>query len=262
MRLMMYRWGWAYLVFGWMLATGCKRETLPAVVDLSASQSAYFPLETGKYVVFTADSVVYDFGPGGETVRDSSRTWVREIVGDTLRNNNGLLEYAIERYERKSQDDPWQLVSIGTAARTGSQAIRTENNLRFLKMVFPMNKHSAWDGNLWIDPDREIQIAGENMRPFSNWNYQVDSIDISLKVGPLSFDSTLVITEADDNNVIERRLSKVIYAKHVGRIWREQWILDSQYCNQIPPPTDCATKPWEQKAQKGYILREAVVEHN
>jgi hypothetical protein len=252
---------WILPALIWLTACS-KRETLPPVADPSAGQFSYFPLEMGHYVVFTADSIVYDFGPGGATVRDSSHTWVKELVGDTLRDNNGLLQYAIERYERKSPADDWQLVSISTAARTATQAIRTENNLRFLRMVFPMNRHSAWNGNLWIDPDREIQIAGENMRPFTNWDYQVDSIDVPFKLPAFSFDSTLVITEADDNNVIERRLSKAIYAKHIGRVWREQWILDSQYCNQVPPPVDCESKPWVLKAQKGYILREVAVEHN
>jgi hypothetical protein len=43
---------------------------------------------------------------------------------------------------------------------------------------------------------------------------------------------------------------------------REQWILDSQYCNQTPAPADCATRPWELKAEKGYILRQVVLAFN
>jgi len=71
----------------------------------------------------------------------------------------------------------------------------------------------------------------------------VDSMDVFAQVAPFSFDSTLLITEADDENSIEKRCSKARYAKHIGLFWRQQWILDSQYCNQIPIPTDCETKP-------------------
>ena len=238
-----------------------ERVTLNYSSDV-AEQYAYFPLRTGNYAVYRVDSIVYDFSPGGGALRDSSVTFVKEVVADTLRDQTGLLQYQIERYERSSDTLPWQLKSIGTASRTPGQAIRTENNLRFLKLIFPMDRRSQWDGNIWIDEQREIEIAGERMRPFSNWNYEVDSIDVQAAVGAFVFDSTLVVTEADDNNIIERRYSRVRYAKHVGVVWREQWILDSQYCNQSPPPADCETKPWEDKAEKGYILRQTILEFN
>lgn len=252
----------AFFIAIFLIINGCgERETFDPY-PLAESQYAYFPLETGKYVVYRVDSIVYDFAVGGGILRDSSRTFVKEITGDTLRDQTGQLLYAIERYERKNADEPWTLKSIGTAARTASQAIRTEDNLRFLKLVFPLSRSSEWDGNLWIDKNREIEIAGERMRPFTNWQYEVDSIDVQAVVGAFAFDSTLVVTEADDKNIIERRLSRVRYAKHVGLVWKEQWILDSQYCNQLPPPADCETKPWEEKAEKGYILRQVILEFN
>lgn len=246
-----------FLVF-----SACGDRKTQLYENNAAEQFAYFPLQMGKYIVYTVDSINYDFAPGGGTSRDSSRTWVKELITDTLRDNTGQLLYMMERYERNDASVPWLLKSIGSAARTGNQTIVTENNLRFLKMIFPMDRRSEWDGNLWIDLNREIEFSGERMRPFSNWNYEVDSIDIQSVVGSFVFDSTLVITEADDNNLIERRFSRLRYAKNVGLVWREQWILDSQYCNQTPPPADCASKPWEEKAEKGYILRQTVVEYN
>ncbi len=226
------------------------------------AQYPYFPLETGKYIDYTVDSVVYDFAPGGAILRDSSHTLLRELVADTLSDNTGQLRYMIERYERPNDSAAWQLKQIWTAARTATQAIRTENNLRFLKLVFPFDRRSQWNGNLWIDQYQEIEIAGERIRPFVNWNYAVDSLDVAAQIGSFAFDSVLVVTEVDETNAIERRLSRVRYAKHLGLVWREQWILDSQYCNQTPAPADCLTKPWEEKAQKGYLLRQVIQGHN
>lgn len=245
-----------------MVLHACKDRVTEIYDSGAAQQYAYFPLKTGKYIDYQVDSIVYDFGPGGSTVTDSSSTLVRELVADTLRDQNGQLLYTVERYERPSSDLPWELRKIETVWRTGSQAIRTENNLRFLKLIFPMDRRSEWDGNTWIDENREIEIAGERMRPFTNWFYEVDSIDIQAQVGTFAFDSTLVVTEADDNNIIERRFSRVRYAKNVGLVWREQWILDSQYCNQPIPPSDCETRPWEIKAERGYILRQTVLAFN
>lgn len=245
-----------------LIISACGERTTLEPEPADESQLEYFPLKIGKYVVYQIDSIIYDFAPGGGTVRDSFRIFAREIITDTLRDQTGELLYAIERWERKNDTSAWVLKSITTAARTATQAIRTEDNLRFLKLIFPLDTRSEWDGNIWVDENREIEIAGERMLPFANWNYEVDSIDVQALVGQFVFDSTLLVTEADDTNIIERRLSRARYAKHVGLVWREQWILDSQYCNQAPPPADCETRPWELKAEKGYILRQTILEFN
>lgn len=240
---------------------GCgPRETLPPLdlVQTATEQYGYFPLRVGHYNVYRIDSTIYDFA-GGATAISVASLFAKEVVADTFRDLTGVLTYTIERYERLQPDHPWVLRSVGTAQRTADQAIRTENNLRFLKLVFPMTRRSEWDGNLWIDPDREIAIADERMRPFANWRYEVDSIDVRAKAGSFTFDSTLLLTEVNEQSVVEWRKSRVRYAKNIGVVWREQYILDSQYCNKVPPPADCATKPWLEKAERGYILRQTLI---
>ena len=246
-----------------LLFAACgERQTETFVPDDPAAFYSYYPLEIGKFTEYRVDSIVYDFAVGGSTMRDSSLTYVREVLADTLRDNTGALQYSIERYERNNTSAAWNLKAIWTCALNDIGAIRTENNQRFLKLIFPLDRRSAWDGNLYIDTNQEIEIAGERMRPFQNWFYEVDSIDVSANVGTFAFDSTLLVTEVNETNAIERRLSRVRYARNIGLVWREQWILDSQYCNQTPPPADCNTKPWTEKAERGYILRQTLIGFN
>lgn len=227
-----------------------------------ANQHSYYPLSIGKWIEYTVDSVRYDFASTGGTSRDSLRTWVREEIRDTFTDNAGQLLFRIERFERQSDTLPWQLKQVLAAGRSNTQAIRAENNLRFLKLVFPVNRSTRWNGNLWIDPYLEIEVAGERIRPFTNWQYKIDELDIPAQIDAFTFDSVLVVTEVDQTNAIERRLSRSTYAKHIGLVQREQWILDSQYCNQVPPPADCLTKPWTEKAETGYILQQIITGHN
>lgn len=246
-----------------LLFAACgERQTETFVPDDPAAFYSYYPLELGKFTEYRVDSVVYDPGPGDISLRDSSTTFVREILADTLRDNTGAILYTIERYERPDPTTNWNLKAIWTCAINEVGAIRTENNQRFLKIIFPLDRRSAWDGNLYIYTDQEIEIAGERIRPFQNWFYEVDSIDVSASVGGFVFDSTLLITEVDETNAIEKRLSRVRYARNIGLVWREQWILDSQYCNQPSAPVDCNTKPWTEKADRGYMLRQTLIDHN
>lgn len=246
-----------------LLAAGCADPLEPPYVPVDVEeQRAYFPLQVGKWVEYQVDSIVYDFGPGGSTVRDSVSVFVLEEITDTIRDNAGALVFVVERSERRSDTLPWTLHQVGLASRTATQATRTENNLRYLRLVFPFDDRTRWNGNQWIDQYQSVEIAGELVQPFVNWNYRVEAYDIPEQVGAFSFDSVLVVTEVDLTNAIERRLSRARYAKHIGLVRREQQILDSQYCNQIPAPADCLTKPWAEKAQKGYTLNQVVISHN
>lgn len=148
-----------------LLGTHCaQRETIDALL-FDVAQTKYYPLELGHCVEYRIDSLVYDPGPGGGTLCDSSTTFVRELTADTLRDNNGQLIYLIERYKRSTSADPWVLQFICTAGIVEGRQFGPQR-VRFLKMLFPMDKRSGWDGNLWIDENREIEIAGERISSF------------------------------------------------------------------------------------------------
>jgi hypothetical protein len=247
------------LLFVLVALAACSDRSTGTYDDPTVEQQQYFPLSIGHTVDYQIDSVVFNEVSGIGLVRDSSTTLVREVVADTLRDPSGNLQWKIERYERKTASEPWEIADIWSAEINDKQAVRTEENLRFLRLVFPMDRRSEWNGNLWIDPFRSIIVAGQNIRPFTNWSYEVDSIGIARNIGNFSFDDALIVTEVDETNIIERRLSRSIYAKGVGLVFREQFIADSQYCNETPPPTDCVTKPWVEKAERGYYIRQTVI---
>jgi hypothetical protein len=248
------------LLLGLFVVAACNQRTTDDAFDANIeAQQRYFPLQLGKAVEYQVDSIVFDPASTGGTAQLASTTWVREVASDTLRDNAGALRWVIERFERKSDTLPWVLARIWSASLNQQQAIRQEENLTYLRIIFPMDRRSEWDGHVFLDQNMEIRVADETMRPFVNWRYEVDSIDVPGRIGGFTFDSLLMITEVDETNIIERRWSTSTYAKGVGLVYREQWILDSQYCNSSPVPADCETRPWEQKAERGYILRMKIV---
>lgn len=242
---------------------GCDGGLFPSgpALPSAASQYDYFPLQIGRVWEYRVDSVIYDFAPGGGISADSTSVWRRLRIADTLRDASNALFYVVERYERRGESAPWQYAATDRAARRPAQAIWQEGNLRYLRLIFPMTRGAAWDGNVWIDESIEITIAGERLKPFGGWRSRVDELDVPAVVGNFAFDSTLVVTEADLNSAIERRWSRSTYARGVGLAYREQWILDSQYCNRVPSPPDCLTRPWRQKAEKGFIMRQTLLRY-
>ncbi|MBI5913889.1 MAG: hypothetical protein HY842_00810 [Bacteroidetes bacterium] len=214
----------------------------------------YFPLEVGKFIEYEVDSTIYD--PNGDTTVFSSKTFVREEVLDTLSDNNGNTLYKIERYERAADTLPWQVEKVLTMSVQGSQAIRTEDNLRFIKLTFPVRENETWDGNVHFNTSLIVTVAGESLEMFKGWNYRITEVGEPAVFGGFQFAETATVQEADSENLIELRTSKSTYAKGIGLVYRELWILDTQ-C--IEP---CGGQPWEEKAEKGFILKQIIIAHN
>ena len=91
----------------------------------------YFPLEIGKYRTYVVDSVLYDIGENEITLIDTTRTFVKHVVADTMSDNLGRSGFKIERYERLSDTLEWELKDIWTTIRTDQGAEWIEENLRF-----------------------------------------------------------------------------------------------------------------------------------
>lgn len=232
---------------------GCKNSSVTEDLDEVVQGEDYFPLELGKFVSYQVDSTIYDVD-GNNTITINTTSFVREEVSDTLRDSEGDLIYRIERSEKANIEDPWVIQDIWVAKRTEFQAERVEENLRFIKMIFPLAEEATWDGNLFIDERTIIPIAGESIEVFKNWNSEIVLLAQPDNIGGIVFDEVTTISHADSENLIELRSVTEKYAKGVGLVDREIRILDTQEIDQ--------TKPWELKAEKGYILKQTIFEHN
>lgn len=216
----------------------------------------YFPLEIGKYRDYQVDSTIFDFGPGGGTITHNSTTYLREQVIDTLTDNLNRVGYKIERFERSNLTDPWTVKDVWMFIRTDQQAESLEENLRFIKLVFPLKEGVVWNGNQFIDDATIISIAGESIEVFKSWEYNVDFVGEPITVNNEVYENGVQITQADNENLIELRYSIEQYAENIGLVFKEMKILDTQCI------AECEGQPWEEKAEKGFIVRQELIGHN
>jgi len=215
----------------------------------------YFPLAVGKYIEYELDSIIFDTTSVGIVI-DTVELFVREEITDTFEDLLGQTNYRIERSERSTPSDIWEIKSVFGALRTENQAQRVEDNFRFVKMIFPLRDGEIWDGNQFIDPQTIITVAGETLEMYKDWLYEVEDVHRIDLYNSMPFDSVTTVYQANSENLIEYRFSMEKYASGVGLIYREMWILDTQCIS------DCIGQTWEQKAQKGFILRQTITAHN
>lgn len=212
----------------------------------------YIPLEVGKYAIYEVDSIIYDPLQSGTAI-DTSSIFVREEITDSFINATGDTVYTIERSERDSTEE-WELIDVWGAYNTQTQSIRQEENLEFIKMIFPVRDRRDWDA-IPFDDGITVEVAGETVQMFKNWESEMEGVDIPDSVNGIDFEEVAVVTLADSDNAIEYRYGLEKYARGVGLIYRELQILDTQN-------TESDSLTWAEKAEKGFILQQRIIEHN
>jgi len=198
-------------IFIFVLAIGginsCKKDAETAPVDLGYE---YFPDDIGSYIIYEVDSIAYD-----DAVKppDTTRYLLKELVESTFIDNSGRPTLRIERYKKMYNplvpydSISWVLSDIWTANRTTTTAEKTEENIRYIKLVFPVVKGKEWNGN-------SFNTLGQK-------DYEMISVDQPETIGGISFDSVITVSQFQQINFIEYINEEEKFAKHVGLIYKK-----------------------------------------
>jgi hypothetical protein len=251
-----------------LLLSACKREVETIQFNFGYN---YYPLKVGKWITYSLDSTTYDIVSSSEPFTYAVQTQqgisyvaaktktlqVKESVVDTVYDNLGRKGYKIHRYERKDNTDDWLLKDVWAAYSDNTFAERIEDNLRLVKMNFPVDSAKTWKSTIYIDENASFTINGEPIRIYSLWgDAKYVSVDKPYSLSGMNFDSTLVISYANDQNALTLRRVEERYARNVGMIEKTMWILDTQ-CNACNNDLN-----WIQRAQVGFKAKWRITGHN
>lgn len=221
---------------GFVLALdSCKKDD-PAV-DLGVT---YFPDNVGHYVVYEVDSTVYD---DFNHDTDIYRYQVKELIQSEFTDNEGRRALRIERWIKNYNDTipyssmPWTLSRVWYAVRTLTQAERVEENIRYIRLVFPVKENTTWNGNA--------------QNTIGEWDYEYENVDEAFHAGNMHFDSTLTVIQKNEINLLEHRYYRERYARHIGLI--EKSVIDVR-------DTALDTLPVLDRIVSGYKLNYTFVE--
>ncbi|MGB3798396.1 MAG: hypothetical protein WA952_01205 [Lewinella sp.] len=229
----------------------CEEETLEPLADKLES---YYPLELHRPVFYRVDSVVLRREVGGVRY-DSTTTEARETLVETFTGADGSTYYRGERWERNNEFAPFRFKQTFTVNREGSAVIRSEDNLTFTKLVSPIREGTNWDGNAAFDSRRQVFVGGELLDVYDGWDYRYTNVDTSatLRTGA-QVDSVVIVRQAAVfDNLVNYRNAYEWYAPGIGLVER---FIDARYTQCL---SECAGQSWNEKSEKGYIIRQTFV---
>ena len=225
-----------FLLGGGLLFLGCISDDMPAPA-LPTAGPDYFPLSVNRYAIYDVEDIRYTLRDGADT----SRYQLREWVADSLIGEGGEIIYSLLRYTRNSVADQWQLDSIWTARKNQARVVVVENNVPFLKLVFPFQEGLQWDGNLLN----------------STWpqTYTLTATDTTLRreIGTdldSLLDNSQTVIQRDLQTLVNDSVLLETYGEQVGLIFKKSLIL--QYCAD----EDCIG---QQKIESGRSYRQTLV---
>ncbi len=196
---------------------GCKQDMDNTI--LSDYLYDYAPVNKGHYVIYDVDSIVYNFVQPSIQNVDTIRYQVKELIADTFYDNLSRVSYRLELYRRPNSSVAFSDIDrVWYSYISKNTYERVEDDLRFIKLVFPPITGQTWSGNQYLpatDTTKDVYQA------YAGWTYTYTSVNVPTTVNGQSFDSTLVVTGVNNENLVDKKLSRETYARHVGLIYKE-----------------------------------------
>jgi uncharacterized lipoprotein YehR (DUF1307 family) len=236
-----------------LLITSCKKEeTYTSNYDYGYS---YFPDDSGCYVIYKVDSVLYnDF----DRSMKYTTIYLKEKIGAQFLDNMGrtakkILRYYSDTISTDITSTVWDQYNANYIVKTPIVVERVEDNLRYIKMVFPNEINKKWLGNKYITIPPPFVLDSTNYY-LNDWKFTIKNRDKFFSDGISTFDSSLLISQIQDSSAITKTYSVERYARNVGLIYKEMWMVSTQDSVKIR-----LQLPWEQRADKGFIIRQYAI---
>src|ERR1700730_18788085 len=123
----------------------CNKNN-PLITDTPAD---YHPMHVGNYIIYRMDSLKY-INVGSQDTLISYHA--KEVVDDSITDNLGRLSYRVVRYLNDTTESSEWVPSIAYLVTPLKGSVEVvENNLRFIKLVSPVQDGISWLGNSYID---------------------------------------------------------------------------------------------------------------
>ena len=190
-----------------MVVAGCRKED-PEEVDLGYG---YYPNVVGSWIEYQVDSIGRDDAQG---VHDTASYRLKEKVVEAYVDPEGRLAYRIHRMVLNAED-VWVVRDVWTRTKDNFYAEATEENLRRLKMSFPVRDGRAWNMNIY-NVEEEVEVAHRQ-------------VGVAFSIGGYTFPKTTLVQSTFEPNFVDTLIFQERYADAVGMVYKHVQVTNTQF---------------------------------
>lgn len=206
-----------FILLSLIIAVSSCNKSNPLVTD---TPTDYYPMHVGSYIIYRMDSLKFINSGSQDTIVSYL---AKEIVEDSITDNSGRTSYRVTRYLSDTNGISEWTPSIAYMVTPLKGSVEVvENNLRFIKMVTPVQDGISWLGNAHIDTKSD-----DSPVPYMDgWNYNYINTGMPYDVMAGTIPETVTVNEADavtglgDGSFTQTVYSAEIYGKNIGLIYK------------------------------------------
>jgi hypothetical protein len=196
----------------------------------------YLPATVGTYQIYAVDETQYNAISGAMT---ELHYQLKTEVVDSLPSTGGNTTYVIYRSTRNTDNDPWTYLDTWSMRMTDTEAVVSEENLSYVKLVFPAGNGRTWNGNKFNNGDQD--------------DYDMTLVDKAYSVDGQNFDKTLTVNQEDNQDfIVYQDKRSEVFARGVGLIYKETTQL--KYCDK----PECLGR---QQVESGLIWKQSILSY-
>jgi hypothetical protein len=135
--------------------------------------------------------------------------------------------HVVNIYKRTDTTQPWASTPYQAwyCFETQSTYEDVENDLHFVKLVFPPVTGVNWQGNEYLPTTDTI---ADVYQPYFGWTYTYTAVNVPATINNMRFDSTLTVLQDSNQNLVTDEISTETYARHVGLIYKRFELITKQ----------------------------------
>jgi hypothetical protein len=194
----------------------CSLALIACTDDDAAQQTidlgfSYQPADVGSEWIYKVDSFSYDDNTGSTNI-DTFTYWYKEVVAQKLSGNADETErtFLINRFFKYSDSAEWKQANSWRLIKSNTQIEKIEENISFIKLLFPLASGKKWNGNMANSRDRE--------------NYTIIWMDAPFG----GHEQTCKVEQFKEKNLIEEITREEIFARETGLVYKVSDSLNSQ----------------------------------
>lgn len=243
-------WLWIGIV---VILFSCEKKT----EDPADMGYDYFPLKPGMYAIYEVDSFYIDCQ---FNIYDTLKFQLKEKIDTFFTDASGQLSMRIERSVRNNPSSNWQIRDVWWAYVLPTRAVKVEENMKYVKLIFPVINGKRWNGNAY--------------NSITDWNfdYRYTGVDEPYSNGILQFDSVATVLQQQvEGNLLLYKYQLEKYARGIGLVYQIKINVEgitnsnpNQYdpCEEKLPPDVLWTQvPIMQRIKLGSYWEQKIIDY-
>ena len=163
----------------------------------------YYPIEVGKYTVYSVNEINHDAFNG---TSDTILYFIKETLLEQIKDSLLGLKYTLQIERSEDGVSNWEYVKIASIYKDDAQLQRYEDDIRKVKLTFPMLLRKYWDCNSYNTQDEQ--------------RVRIVKLDEAYSTSDSTFAQTATIKLADNDDPFFTNIEYEVYAKNLGLIER------------------------------------------